>query len=41
MQFPDESVTMEVAGAWSIDPQLLANRKELAPRLGWVGRHDW
>jgi hypothetical protein len=37
MQFPDESMTMEVAGAWSIDPQSLDGRNDLAPRLGWVG----
>jgi len=35
---PDESMTMEIAGAWSFNPQDLKDRTDLAPRLGILGR---
>ena len=35
--YPDESITMEIAGAWSVNPQDLEDRKDLAPRLGILG----
>lgn len=34
---PDESMTMEVAGAWSLNPQDLEELKDVAPALGLVG----
>ncbi len=39
VEWPDESMTMEVAGAWSIDPQDLENRNEISPTLGLLGRY--
>ncbi|MBS1665276.1 MAG: hypothetical protein JST68_29795 [Bacteroidetes bacterium] len=37
MEYPDESLTMEMAGDWSIDPQSLDKRKDCPPALGLVG----
>lgn len=37
LDYPDEGMTMEIAGAWSINPQTLDGRSELAPALGVVG----
>ena len=37
LQYPDEQITMEVAGAWSINPQDLYDRKDVEPGLGLVG----
>jgi hypothetical protein len=39
VEWPDESITMEVAGAWSIDPQDLENRNDISPTLGLLGRY--
>jgi hypothetical protein len=39
VEWPDESITMEIAGAWSIDPQDLENRNEISPTLGLLGRY--
>ncbi|HVU96042.1 MAG TPA: hypothetical protein VHE34_12495 [Puia sp.] len=39
--YPDESITMEIAGAWSINPQDLEDCKDLAPRLGILGVREW
>ncbi len=35
--WPDEGLTMEVAGGWTIDPQTLDDRKDVAPAAGLVG----
>ena len=35
--YPDESMTMEIAGAWSINPQDLEGRTDIGPGLGLVG----
>ncbi len=37
LRWPDEGLTMEVAGAWTIDPQTLDDRKDVAPGAGLVG----
>jgi hypothetical protein len=37
LQYPDEQMTMEVAGSWSINPQDLDGRKDVASGPGMVG----
>jgi hypothetical protein len=37
LQWPDESMTMEIAAAWSVNTQNLDERKDIAPGLGLVG----
>jgi hypothetical protein len=37
IRYPDEDLTMEVAGGWAIDPQTLEDRKDVLPALGLVG----
>lgn len=37
IDFPDESMTMEIAGAWSIDPQVLAELTTPSTTLGILG----
>jgi hypothetical protein len=41
IDWPDDSMTMEVAGAWSINLQDLEGCNDLAPRLGFLGSRDW
>ena len=40
-EYPDEGITMEIAGAWSINPQDLEERKDLSARLGILGVREW
>lgn len=37
LEYPDESMTMEVAGAWSVNPQDLERRTDIGVGLGLVG----
>jgi hypothetical protein len=37
IDYPFEDITMEIAGAWSINPDSLDSRKDVAPALGVVG----
>jgi len=37
IDFPDESMTMEIAGGWSIDPQVLEGGATLSTTLGILG----
>ena len=37
LHWPDESMTMEIAAAWSVNTQNLEDRKDMAPGVGLVG----
>ncbi len=37
LKWPNESVTMEIAAAWSVNTEILEQRKDIPPALGLVG----
>jgi hypothetical protein len=41
VEYPDESMTMEIAEAWGVSPEHLDEQKDIATRLGLLGLRDW